>query len=670
MLNITDLKITTDMAGKVANTNLPTSHFLMPLFEAIVNSIHAIDDKKEKNGKIRINVYREKLLPNIANDKRYVPKITGFDIYDNGIGFNDENMASFIKSDSRYKYERRGGKGLGRFLWLKAFETVHIESVFEENSQHYYRSFDFVPYGVGIENVQQGLDITNKDSYTRVELRGFTKKYADNTCKTLGLASQIATHLFNEIMSAHCPVILLMDEMQEEAITINDLVQKDLVIKTDEEDITIKNNTFKIKHVLLKDKKTDRHTINFCADNRVVRTRSLVLPNLENTLQIDSNKMVYTAFVSSNFLNQNTNNERTDFYIQEDFDINKQEVTWADIDPEVDKSSAKYLEPYLHETEEQKNRLIEQYLSNEGAEFAPLREDLDLASIDIQTAKNPNALDLLLYKKRQKLERDAREKGHELMACVPEDNEEEYALRINELFDNFGKLNSSALAKYVCGRKAILEIIEKLLQLQDNNKYPLEKAIHNLIYSMGKDSNTLTKEHNLWMIDERLPFNNYVSSDKKFKSMDERVSFNQNMEPDLAVFHDLYAYSEDFPNDGAITFIEFKKPDRDDYTLKENPIQQILNQVAQVKDGEAKSDKGIRYQKDSRFYGYIICTLTPSLIKIIDERSEIHPFPNGGGYFGFFSKQNLYLEIIDYQEFLKNAKKRNRAFFNKLGIPS
>ncbi|MBO5011623.1 MAG: ATP-binding protein, partial [Elusimicrobiaceae bacterium] len=648
----------------------PASHFLMPLFEAIVNSIHAIDYKQEKDGKILIHVYREKLLPNIANDKRYVPKITGFDIYDNGIGFNDENMTSFIKSDSRYKYERRGGKGLGRFLWLKAFETVHIESTFTENNQPHFRHFDFIPYDPGIANIQQGPDTKNKTSYTRIELRGFAPKYADNTCKALVLANHIATHLFNEIMAPHCPAIILTDEMQEQDIVINDLVNKDLVVKTDEENITIKNNSFKIKHVLLKDKKNERHTINFCADNRVVRTRSLVLPNLEPTLQTNTNKMVYTAFVSSTFLNQNTNNERTAFYIQEDFDLNSNEITWVDIDPEIDRSSATYLAPYLHETEEHKNRLIEQYLSNEGAEFAPLREDLDLASIDIQTAKNPNALDLLLYKKRQKLERDAREKGHRLIACVPEDNEEEYTHRINELFDNFGKLNSSALAKYVCGRKAILEIIEKLLQLQDNNKYPLEKAIHNLIYSMGKDSNTLTKEHNLWMIDERLPFNNYVSSDKKFKSMDDRVSFNQGMEPDLAVFHDLYAYSEDFPNDGAITFIEFKKPDRDDYTLKENPIQQILNQVAQVKTGEAKSDKGIRYQKDSRFYGYIICTLTPSLIKIIDERSEIHPFPSRGGYFGFFSKQNLYLEIIDYQEFLKNAKKRNRAFFNKLGIPS
>ena len=151
--------------------------------------------------------------------------------------------------------------------------------------------------------------------------------------------------------------------------------------------------------------------------------------------------------------------------------------------------------------------------------------------------------------------------------------------------------------------------------------------------------------------------------------MDSRVAVDQSMEPDLAVFHDLYAYSEDFPNGGAITFIEFKRPDRDDYTLTDNPIQQILDQAKQVKEGKAKSDRGILYQTTSRFYGYVICTITNSLRQIINERSELFPLPNEEGFYGFFRKQNLYMEIIDYQTLLKNAKKRNQVFFDKLQLP-
>ena len=32
----------TNLPGRIRNTNLPKSHALLPLFEAVVNSIHAI----------------------------------------------------------------------------------------------------------------------------------------------------------------------------------------------------------------------------------------------------------------------------------------------------------------------------------------------------------------------------------------------------------------------------------------------------------------------------------------------------------------------------------------------------------------------------------------------------------------------------------------------------
>ena len=37
-----DMNIMTNLPGRIRNTNLPKSHALLPLFEAVVNSIHAI----------------------------------------------------------------------------------------------------------------------------------------------------------------------------------------------------------------------------------------------------------------------------------------------------------------------------------------------------------------------------------------------------------------------------------------------------------------------------------------------------------------------------------------------------------------------------------------------------------------------------------------------------
>ena len=41
-------------------------------------------------------------------------------ITDNGCGFDEKNFSSFTTADSRFK-ESKGAKGVGRFIWLKAF---------------------------------------------------------------------------------------------------------------------------------------------------------------------------------------------------------------------------------------------------------------------------------------------------------------------------------------------------------------------------------------------------------------------------------------------------------------------------------------------------------------------------------------------------------------------
>ncbi len=76
------------------NTNLPKSHALFPLFEAVVNSIHSIDERmkfdsefKVSKANIKVKIVRsaQKILDDSKSD------ITGFEIVDNGIGFN-KNM--------------------------------------------------------------------------------------------------------------------------------------------------------------------------------------------------------------------------------------------------------------------------------------------------------------------------------------------------------------------------------------------------------------------------------------------------------------------------------------------------------------------------------------------------------------------------------------------------
>ena len=116
-----------DIKGQLNNIKLGTSKALWPLFEAIVNAIHSIEDSQNKDtGKIIITAIRDDEIK-LPSDQPELGRINSFIIEDNGTGFNEENYASFNTAYSTLKI-KKGCKGIGRFLWLKAFESVEIKS--------------------------------------------------------------------------------------------------------------------------------------------------------------------------------------------------------------------------------------------------------------------------------------------------------------------------------------------------------------------------------------------------------------------------------------------------------------------------------------------------------------------------------------------------------------
>jgi len=117
-----------NLEGRLKKCHLPLRKGLWPVFEAIVNSIHAIEDAKTSNGSINIHIERDTSQAQLDGIDGSRP-IKSFVITDNGIGFTDENYKSFETYDSTYKISR-GGKGVGRLLWLVAFDSVSVDSIF------------------------------------------------------------------------------------------------------------------------------------------------------------------------------------------------------------------------------------------------------------------------------------------------------------------------------------------------------------------------------------------------------------------------------------------------------------------------------------------------------------------------------------------------------------
>ena len=172
------------LQGRLRNTSLPKSNGLLPVFEAVVNSIHSLEEKGNlaKNGEIIIQVLRSTQSKLNLNDEKNLGEVTGFIITDNGIGFNDENMNSFETLDSDHKIEK-GCRGVGRLLWLKAFDQVEVESAYEDKSGNTsFRCFTFnAKNGVQISKINNTVKPEIK---TKISLLSFENIYQSASPKT------------------------------------------------------------------------------------------------------------------------------------------------------------------------------------------------------------------------------------------------------------------------------------------------------------------------------------------------------------------------------------------------------------------------------------------------------------------------------------------------------
>ena len=137
------------LEGRLRNIHLPHSKGLMPVYEAVVNSIESIEELNAikqlplSEYQIDVEIIRDgQISLEIKPGPRPEPEITSFRIADNGIGFTDDNWTSFNTLDSLKKLDK-GCRGIGRVLWLKAFDNVAIDSSYNQDGTILRRRFNF-----------------------------------------------------------------------------------------------------------------------------------------------------------------------------------------------------------------------------------------------------------------------------------------------------------------------------------------------------------------------------------------------------------------------------------------------------------------------------------------------------------------------------------------------
>jgi hypothetical protein len=194
----------TNIRGLVERLKLPTGKGMMPLFEAVSNAMDAIDDRQDpsQSGRIEIKLIPATDLVKQSGDDTLV--IDGFEITDNGIGLDERHLNAFREAYTMSKVNA-GGKGVGRFTYLKVFGQVHVRSVFALNGNNFKRDFPFDFSDADVEKAD-AVTPTNEACGTRVTLSGMATQYRfawPHDPRTV--ARRIVEHFLIRFASRTCP---------------------------------------------------------------------------------------------------------------------------------------------------------------------------------------------------------------------------------------------------------------------------------------------------------------------------------------------------------------------------------------------------------------------------------------------------------------------------------
>lgn len=655
----------TDVAGKLRNTRLAASRPLLPVFEAIVNSLQAIDERGDGNrGQIDISLMRERgpAQLNLGADERQEPPVTGFRIEDNGVGFTERNFDSFNTSESTHKAQR-GGKGIGRFSWLKAFDSVRIESVFRDGEQWKQRTFRFEvsPEGVADPKI---VGSTTSGPKTQVALDGLKpqfQRYCPKLAETI--AQKVVEHCFSYFLRGDAPVMRLLDD--DKTVDLNELFGRLLDRKLADQTFKVRDREFRVVVLRLRPSEEPAHHLHYFADRRQVTKEQLVrfIPNLASRLQdADGEAFVCSVHLYGDYLDETVSPERQEFSFMRAEDAQPDMyLIGADELRDVALGIVRdVLEPYLNPVRQAKEARIREYVDTKAPEFRAVMkhkiEVLDRVAPDA----SPDAIDAHLYQAKRELEDEVRRFSN---------GDEKEGARYAKFLEMMTDLTQSDLVRYVVHRRVILEEVEKALSRTEEG-YPKEEAIHKLIYPMrvSSEDEVTDEQQNLWIVDERLVYHRFLASDKEmYKTIAGSKSPDR---PDIVLFNHPIAVIEG-DGVGSVVVLEFKRPMRAGYLDDDNPLEQVLDYMSEIREKGAVSTfrgRTVSISATCPFYATVLCDITPKVQKFC-VRGNYRRTPDGLGYYAYHDELRAYVEVVSYEKMLLDAKKRNRAFFTKLGIP-
>lgn len=642
-----------------------------PIVETIVNAIEAIEAKAPaEGGRIAVRAIRGQQLD--VEDVR--PEIIGFEVQDNGIGFTDANRNSFDEIYSDYK-ARQGGKGFGRFVCLRYFDDLHVDSTYENGKFKRCRFSMGKERSIVVNEKVEDADATQSGS--TIKLEGLKQKI-EKTLPVLG--RNIVEKLLPYFITAgyQCPRITLSEADGSEPIVLNDFVTNELKFEIVE--VPFENNRFTLtsngieQYFLVRifkfySPKHLKSKISLVAHKREVSGSQLdhYIPEFADEFyeaEPYSRNYIVRAYVLSPFLDATVSLERGDFRFQK-----KDDLEFGISQDEIEGVTAQIAQAAIGgeiiTRQERKRERVQLYVDNDAPWNKVALAEADLSRMPYNPTNEQIEQHLQVVKFRQEVRI-----RRQVTSVLKDTNITEVKKSVPQIVSAVSESSKSELIHYIALRKAILELFKKSLELNEVGKYSSEGLVHDIIFPRwGDTERTPFSEHNLWILDERLNFTAYLSSDIAY---DQRQGGER---PDLLAYDHRVAFRGDNEASNPVTIFEFKRPLRDDFVdpskaEKEDPVAQIIRYVNAIREQKYRTPAGrpMLVEQNTPFYGYVVCDLTPKVKKWLHDEKDFKPMPDGLGWFKPVGNINLQVEVLSWEKVLRDANMRNKIFFHKLGL--
>lgn len=667
----------TNLPNQIRQMPLPVWRPMLPIFEATMNAFQAIKEAKRPTGAITIEVHRE---PNLVD--RENAAITSFTITDNGVGFNDRNFDSFNTLYSDHKMHE-GGKGLGRFTWLKAFDHVTVETTFKEKEGHYRREFVF---DENYDIARGAAWVTdNTATGTKIELVGFKEPYKSQFPRSIDhFIQRLVEHFLLVFIEPSCPTVTIIDGLKHSANTV---FKDHFKTNASQKPFEVKGEQFVLYGFRLSTPKVSKHKLVYAANQRGVVSENLdqYVANLSTRLpDADGGTFVYLAIVQGQYLNMHVNPGRSDFDLgpAQDDDVHVEvtpslfadEIARADIRNECIKLIQNDLSGIIKNLNDAKSDKVRNYVDDEAPQYKMLMKDVDAFVNRLSANPSKTEIETALHQEIHNREVKLKQESTRILREADKSGAhfEDIEEQLNDFIENYNELGVAALARYVGQRRLLLDHLERAISKRDDaDRYPLERVVHHLIFPRHKTSDDVAQnDQNLWMIDERLTYQTFISSDKPISSLKNQIESTSGREPDLLMFDRKIVFGDEQPVK-SIILVEFKKPMLNNYTLEKNPLIQCFEMIEDIRTGKFLDPKTGRpisvASKTIPAYCYIVCDITETLKRVLKTYQALST-PDQQGYYGFHSPYAAYFEVMDYNKLLRDAKQRNAVFFDKLNI--